>query len=226
MRATCLICVCVLLVITLSCGQQTWDAAMQAGEAALQRGQYQEAEQIFSAAVHKAEEFGRHDRRVAVTLARLAQTYSAQAKFVEAEPVYLEALKIYQDVYGENHLDVAAMLNNLGVLHRKHGQYADAQRLLTRALAIKEQLLGPDHLEVGLGAEQLGCDASGSRRLGPGRDIVGARVSSARETLEPRPSGSAEESRRLCRRASQAQSKVLRQPLEGRANAIREKARS
>ena len=134
-----------LVLVTLACGQQTWDAAMQAGEAALQRGQYGEAEQIFSSAVHKAEEFGVHDRRVAVTLAHLAQTYSAQGKFVEAEPVYLEALKIYQDVHGENHLDVAAMLNNLGVLHRKHGQYADAQRLLSRALAIKEKLLGPAH---------------------------------------------------------------------------------
>ena len=81
-------CVCVLLVITLSCGQQTWDAAMQAGEAALQRGQYQEAEHIFSAAVHKAEEFGRHDRRVAVTLARLAQTYTRTGEICRGQPVY------------------------------------------------------------------------------------------------------------------------------------------
>lgn len=88
---------------------------MQAGEAAVQRGQLVEAEQIYAAAVKKAEEFGAHDRRVAVTLAHLAQVYSTQGKFVEAEPVYLEALKIYQEVHGENHLDVAAMLNNLGV---------------------------------------------------------------------------------------------------------------
>jgi len=134
-----------LLLVTLACGQQTWDAAMQAGETALQRGQYEQAEKIFSAAVHKAEKFGLHDRRVAVTLAHLAQAYS----------VYLEALKIYQDVHGENHLDVAAMLNNLGVLHRKHGQYADAQRLLTRALSIKEKLLGTDHPEVALALSNL-----------------------------------------------------------------------
>ena len=144
-----------LVLAAVSCGQPTWDEAMQAGEAALQRGQYREAEQIFTAAVHKAEEFGRHDRRVAVTLTHLAQTYSAQGKFVEAEPVYLEALKIYQEVHGENHLDVAATLNNLGVLHRKHGQFADAQRLLMRALAIKERLLGPDHLEVALAMSNL-----------------------------------------------------------------------
>ena len=74
-------------------------------------------------------------------------------KFVEAEPLYLEALKIYQDMHGENHLDVAAMLNNLGYLHRKHGQYADAQRLLTRALAIKEQIPGAGSSGGGVGAE-------------------------------------------------------------------------
>ncbi|MBK9997968.1 MAG: tetratricopeptide repeat protein [Nitrospira sp.] len=127
---------------------------MQAGETALQRGQYEQAEKC-SLPPHKAEEFGLYDRRVAVTLAHLAQAYSAQGKFVEAEPVYLEALKIYQDVYGETHLDVAAMLNNLGVLHRKHGQYADAQRLLTRALSIKEKLLGTDHPEVALALSNL-----------------------------------------------------------------------
>lgn len=30
----------VLALALVSCGQQTWDAAMQAGEAAVQRGQY------------------------------------------------------------------------------------------------------------------------------------------------------------------------------------------
>lgn len=35
-----------LLLVTLACGQQTWDAAMQAGETALQRGQYEQAEKF------------------------------------------------------------------------------------------------------------------------------------------------------------------------------------
>ncbi len=174
-----------LLFTTLSCEQQTWDAAMQAGESALQRGQYQEAEQIFFAAVQKAEVFGRHDRRVAVTLAHLAQAYSAQAKFVEAEPIYLEALKIYQDVHGENHLDVAAMLNNLGVLHRKHGQYADAQRLLTRALAIKEALLGPDHLEVALALSNLAAMHLAQSDWGPAVTLLARALAVRDKRLSP-----------------------------------------
>jgi hypothetical protein len=47
----------------------------------------------------------------------MAQVYIGQGKYVEAEPVYLQALKIFQTVRGEFHADVAATLNNLGVLH-------------------------------------------------------------------------------------------------------------
>jgi tetratricopeptide (TPR) repeat protein len=178
-------CATLLALLALSCEPQTWDAAMQAGDAALQRGQYQEAEQIFSAAVHKAEGFGLHDRRVAVTLSRLGQTYSAQGKFVEAEPVYLAALQIYQEVHGENHLDVAAMLNNLGVLHRKHGQYADAQRLLTRALSIKEQLLGTDHLDVALALSNLAALYLAQEDWGPAAKLLARALAVREKRLSP-----------------------------------------
>ena len=149
----------VLLALALwlvGCRQQTWESSMAAGQQAMQQGHYAEAERMFSAAVAKAEAFGREDRRVAVTLSQLAQSYAAQGKYVEAEPVYLQALKIYQAVHGEQHVDVAATLNNLGVLHRMHGQYADAEPLLTRALAIKETVLGVDHPDVALSLTNLG----------------------------------------------------------------------
>jgi tetratricopeptide (TPR) repeat protein len=142
--------VSLLALLLPACQQQTWEAAMAAGQQAVQQGNYADAERIFLAAVHKAEEFGLQDRRVAVSLSQLAQVYAGQGKYVEAEPIYLQALKIYEGVYGENHADVAATLNNLGVLHRMYGQYAQAEPLLLRALAIKEKLFGPDHLEVAL----------------------------------------------------------------------------
>ena len=137
-----------LLVLNLSCQEQTWESAMAAGQQAVQQGNYAEAERIYQAGLKKAETFGHEDRRVAVTLSQLAQVYAGQGKHVEAEPLYLQALKIYQSVHGETHADVAATLNNLGVLHRMYGQYAEAEPLLVRALAIKEQLLGRDHPDV------------------------------------------------------------------------------
>jgi tetratricopeptide (TPR) repeat protein len=145
-----------LLLSVLSCQEQTWESAMAAGQQAVQQGNYAEAEHMYQLAVKKAESYGREDRRVALSLSQLAQVYSGQGKHVEAEPLYLQALKIYQAVHGETHADVAATLNNLGVLHRMYGQYADAEPLLVRALAIKEQLLGPDHPDVALSAANLG----------------------------------------------------------------------
>ena len=146
---------------------------MQAGEAAVQQGgQYEEAERIYGRG--QAEEFGVHDRRVAVTLGSSCAGLQRAGEIRQAEPMYLEALKIYQDVHGENHSMWAAMLNNLGVLHRKHGQFADAQRLLG-ALAIKE-MLGTEHLEAALALEQFGRTGDGSRVQAPGVDVVCAGV--------------------------------------------------
>src|SRR6476620_6702681 len=145
-----------LLLLNLSCQEQTWESVMAAGQQAVQQGNYAEAERIYQVAVRKAETYGREDRRVAVTLSQLAQVYAGQGKHVEAEPLYLQALKIYQSVHGKTHADVAATLNNLGVLHRMYGQYAEAEPLLVRALAIKEQLLGGDHPDVALSAANLG----------------------------------------------------------------------
>src|SRR5262245_27571011 len=145
----------VLLFLIAACQQQTWESAMAAGQRAVQQGNYVEAEWIFRVAVSKAEDVGQEDRRVALSLSQLALVYAGQGKHVEAEPVYLQALKVYQAVHGENHPDVAATLNNLGVLHRMYGQYADAEPLLIRALAIKERLLGPNHPDVALSLANL-----------------------------------------------------------------------
>ena len=91
---------------------------------------------MFLVALPNAEELGPEDRRVAVSLSQLAQVNAGQGKYVEVEPVYLQALKIYQIVHGEFHAGVAATFNNLRVLHHMYSQYARAEPLLKRALAI------------------------------------------------------------------------------------------
>lgn len=113
-------------------------------------------------ALHKAEEFGLEDRRMAISLSPPAQGHAGQGEYVEVEPVYLQTLKIYQTVHGKFHVHGAATLNNLGVLHRMYGRYAQAEALLTRALTIKEKPLG---LPSRRGVE---CHESGPPARGPG----------------------------------------------------------
>jgi tetratricopeptide (TPR) repeat protein len=134
----------------------SWEQAMATGQRAAAQREFGLAERSFAGAVVKAERFGREDPRVAISLSQLAQVYTAQAKYLEAEPLYMRALKIYQSAHGERHPDVAATLNNIGVLHRMHGQYADAEPYLTRALALKESLLNPDDPDLALSVKNLG----------------------------------------------------------------------
>jgi hypothetical protein len=90
-------------------------------------------------------------------ISQLAQVYAGQGKYkyVEAEPVYLQGLKVCQTVHGEFHADVTATLNNLRVIHRVYGQYCQGGTLAARALAIKEKLLGLDHPDVALSVVNL-----------------------------------------------------------------------
>lgn len=128
---------------------------MAAGQRALAARDYARAERIFSAALLKARGGGEDDLRVALTLTSLAQAYEGQRKFVDAEPRYLEALRILRKVRGAVHPDVAAILNNLGVLHRMHGQYPEAEQYLQQALSIKEAAHGPSHPDVALTLSNL-----------------------------------------------------------------------
>lgn len=128
---------------------------MATGQQALREGDYTRAERAFAAALIKARGSQQDDLRVALTLTFLARAYEGQRRFVEAEPRYLEALRILRRVQGPDHPDVAAVLNNLGVLNRLHGQYPEAAYYLNRALAIKEAARGPSDLDVALTVTNL-----------------------------------------------------------------------
>jgi tetratricopeptide (TPR) repeat protein len=71
-----------------------------------------------------------------------------QALCTEAEPLYLRALAIREQVLGPEHLDTAQSLYNLARLYYDEGRYAEGEQLYRRALAIREQVLGPEHLDT------------------------------------------------------------------------------
>ena len=66
-------------------------------------------------------------------------------EYAKAEPLYQEALRIWQKVLGPEHPDTATSLNNLAVLYQAMGEYAKAEPLLQEALRIRQKVLGPEH---------------------------------------------------------------------------------
>jgi tetratricopeptide (TPR) repeat protein len=82
-----------ILAVCLGCGashadEAVWEQHNQAGMSAYQRGQYDEAEEQFKAALGSAKGFGEDDPRFATSLNNLAELYLAQGRYAEAEPLY------------------------------------------------------------------------------------------------------------------------------------------
>ncbi|NEO19175.1 MULTISPECIES: tetratricopeptide repeat protein [unclassified Moorena] len=78
-----------------------------------------------------------------------------QGKYSEAIPLAQEALRIRQQVLGEEHADVATSLNHLAALYREMGRYQQAEPLLTEALEMRRRLLGDQHPDVATSLNNL-----------------------------------------------------------------------
>ncbi|WP_293101387.1 tetratricopeptide repeat protein [Moorena sp. SIO3I6] len=88
-------------------------------------------------------------------LSQQAWVLKEQGKYSEAIPLAREALRIRQQVLGEEHADVAESLNNLGLLYKSMGRYQQAEPLLTEALEMTRRLLGNQHPDVALSLNNL-----------------------------------------------------------------------
>ncbi|GHO46872.1 FxSxx-COOH system tetratricopeptide repeat protein [Ktedonospora formicarum] len=83
---------------------------------------------------------------------KTAQYLRERGRYMEAEPLYLRALRIQEQILGPEHLKVAALLNYLAALYWNQGKYAEAEKLLQRALSIWEQ--SPDHDQLNIARAQ------------------------------------------------------------------------
>src|SRR5260370_9519922 len=76
---------------------------------------------------------------------QLAYLYQQQGKYLEAEPLYLRALSIYEQAYGPEHPSTAATLHQLASLYQQQGKHPESYPLYLRALPTSETLSGPHH---------------------------------------------------------------------------------
>lgn len=106
----------------------------------------------------------------------LAWWHMLAANAVEAERLFLEALDLHEERWGETSPPRMATLSQLGWFYEGLGRYADAQDVFERALEARRAIYGPDHPRLANSASGLGL---ARMRLG---DFSGAEVL-FRETL-------------------------------------------
>ncbi|MFP5271839.1 CHAT domain-containing tetratricopeptide repeat protein [Coleofasciculus sp.] len=78
-----------------------------------------------------------------------------QGKYNEAIPLAERMLRLYQNVHGEDHLDISYSLNYLGLLYQNQGRYSEAEPFYRQALEMYKRLLGEEHPDVAASLHNL-----------------------------------------------------------------------
>jgi tetratricopeptide (TPR) repeat protein len=135
--------------------QQCWaERAVLAISAAFPQAKYetrQQCERLLSQALLAAYWSNIYQfcqAEVARLLYETATYLQDRARYQEAEPLYLRALRIREQPLEPEYLQVATSLDELAILYSKQSKYVEAEPLYLRALAIRKQELGPEHPET------------------------------------------------------------------------------
>lgn len=81
---------------------------------------------------------------------RLAQAYTMEGKYAEAEPLLQHALRVQESVYPEGHSLVADCMLQLAEVERLQQHYPDAEQQFRNAIAAYEKLGGSPNLAIAL----------------------------------------------------------------------------
>src|SRR5713101_7859423 len=127
---TAILCVFLLTIglgaISVSAQQPDMNAILKRTNELRAAGSYDaalaEAQKLESAV--KAQ-FGTDHANYALALATLAEVYSSQAKYAEAEGLYQRTLGIYEKALGADHPDVAYTLIGFGNVYYAQGKHVD-----------------------------------------------------------------------------------------------------
>lgn len=119
-----------------------WDRQWEQMHATLSRGQVQEAKELLHRLLPSVREKGPTDERYALVIFQLGEVSRLEGQEAQAEAFYWEALPLFVQSVGPEHLRMADPLAALASLYHHKGQPEMAVPLLKRALTILEKSWG------------------------------------------------------------------------------------
>jgi len=122
---------------------------------AFQRGRYEEAVRLYTAAVSSLKNVG-PPADVALPLLNLGGALLREGKHPEAIIVLRESVDIAVRHVGVENRMTATAMNNLGQALYDTGEYEQAGQLQRDVLAVRRKLLGDNHFEVAMARYNLG----------------------------------------------------------------------
>ena len=123
-----------------------WLYADEAGNLARELGNFAAAITLNEAALNIAiSTFGADAPKTATSLNNLSLTYTAVARYAEAEALCRRAIEIGEKTLGQDDPVMATRYGNLALALKKMGKYPEAEPLYRRAIEIDEKALGRSH---------------------------------------------------------------------------------
>lgn len=123
-----------------------WSQYTKAGLEARQKGDYQKAEELLSAALRQAENGGRSNEDLIQSLNSLAVVQTELGKPISAEPLLRRVFALQKAQLPADSLDLARTMSNLAECVRQQGKLKEAEQLSRTVLTIVEKQLGNDDL--------------------------------------------------------------------------------
>jgi tetratricopeptide (TPR) repeat protein len=128
--------------------EMAWKERLNAGQAALAKYDYPNAEYQLWEALKEAEVFGGESDQMIETAETLARCLMDMNKYEDAEPLMLGLADIQQRKFGGNNIRTATTLVLLAEMYYAKGEYAKAEPFAQSSLKIYEMSHGPQHDET------------------------------------------------------------------------------
>ena len=117
----------------------------QLGDYYVSRSKPSRAERQFRGAVELlVQEYGPWDIRVAEAVLRLAELYRTNGRAFDAEPLYVDLLKIKKTALGKAHPDIPFVMLRLAELYLATARLDQAYKCYSQCLRTAESIFGPD----------------------------------------------------------------------------------
>ena len=89
---------------------------------------------------------------------------ASRDRYAEAEPLYLKALKLAEETFGADHLEVSVVCNNLAVLYKYAGHFDRAEQRISGSKGFAP-VCRPPILSCKCALCRLGRRLPGGRRI-------------------------------------------------------------
>lgn len=132
-----------LILLLAGCPTSSeWDRQWEQIHATISRGQLQEAKDQLHRLLPSIRKQGPTDERYALVIFQLGEVARLEGQESQAEAYYWEALPLFAQSLGSEHLRMADPLAALASLYQQKNQLEMARPLLKRALALREKSWG------------------------------------------------------------------------------------